>query len=345
MKQFITSLLGWCVLTFSIFSCKSPFYGVVATLETDPVKSPDDAADDPCIYIHFGDPSKNAIIGTDKQKGLIVYNTSGKIIHEYDFGRINNVDLRQGIQWNNDEITIVGGSNRTNNSIVFYRLNDPDQSLTPLHNEVFASKVNEVYGFCMYQGPQKLYAFVVGKDGMVEQWFLSPTRSGQLNAKVVRNFNVGSKCEGMVVDDQLAHLYIGEEEVGIWKYSAKATADDQRTAVLLLESQKLFKADIEGLTILYRPNQKGYLIASVQGNNSYAIFKRDGENDYLGSFQIKNGKTIDGTSDTDGIDVSAAKFSNQFPEGVFVAQDGKNNGASQNFKLVDWRIIEELIKQ
>ena len=55
---------------------------------------------------------------------------------------------------------------------------------------------------------------------------------------------------------------------------------------------------------------------------------------YLGSFRIVDGTGIDGTSDTDGIDVTTANLGAAFPRGVFVAQDGSNTGGRQNFKLV-----------
>jgi len=42
-------------------------------------------------------------------------------------------------------------------------------------------------------------------------------------------------------------------------------------------------------------------------------------------------------SDTDGIDVTATPLGPRFPRGLFVAQDGRNDGANQNFKLVPWR--------
>ena len=53
----------------------------------------------------------------------------------------------------------------------------------------------------------------------------------------------------------------------------------------------------------------------------------------MGSFQIDNGK-IDGTSETDGIDVVSSALGASFPSGVFVAQDGDNDDGTQNFKLV-----------
>ena len=52
---------------------------VTATMETAPVPSEDDAADDPCIWIHPTDPSLSTIIGTHKKEGagLLVYALEG----------------------------------------------------------------------------------------------------------------------------------------------------------------------------------------------------------------------------------------------------------------------------
>lgn len=334
----------WVVTLLTILvlsACNTRFLTVYPSVETDPVASSDDAADDPCIFIHFNDPSKHAIIGTNKQKGLVVYDLQGKTLHSYDFGLLNNVDIRQDVRWNGDQITIVGASNRTDNSIVFFRLDEKTLELKPLHRKLFSSAVDEVYGFCMYASKNGLFAFVVGKDGVVEQWRLSPTAAGQLTALKLRSFDVGGQCEGMVADDELGVLYVGEEEKGIWKFGANPDDAIKGVPVQMIAENKALKADIEGLTIYYQPNQEGYLIASSQGNNSYAVYTRADNNQYLGSFQIKSGPTIDGTSDTDGIDVSAARFGKQFPKGIFIAQDGKNNGANQNFKIVDWQGIEK----
>ena len=49
-------------------------------------------------------------------------------------------------------------------------------------------------------------------------------------------------------------------------------------------------ADVEGLTIYYSGDSTGYLIASSQGDNTYAVYKREGENSYIGQFAIVDGK-------------------------------------------------------
>jgi 3-phytase len=88
-------------------------------------------------------------------------------------------------------------------------------------------------------------------------------------------------------------------------------------------------------------------VVSVQGNFSYAVFNRAGDNEYLGSFKIEDGDVIDGVEETDGLEVIPDSLSPQFPGGLLVVQDGFNYQADtlipQNFKLVDWRQVIEAL--
>lgn len=50
----------------------------VAIVQTEPVPSQGDAADDPAIWIHPGDPALSLVLGTDKKGGLNVFDLEGK---------------------------------------------------------------------------------------------------------------------------------------------------------------------------------------------------------------------------------------------------------------------------
>ena len=80
-------------------------------------------------------------------------------------------------------------------------------------------------------------------------------------------------------------------------------------------------------------------MASSQGDNSYVVYERGGENAFVRRFQIREGNGIDGTEDTDGIDVTTADLGAAFTDGLFVAQDGENDGGNQNYKLVPWGAV------
>ncbi len=322
---------------------------VKAGLETTPVESSDDAADDPAIFVHPQELDKSAIIGTNKQSGLVVYNMSGEAVHTLNVGRINNVDLRHKVKVGEDrQIVLVGGTNRSDNSISLFELHPNTLQLSNIAARKLYSSVDEVYGFCFYQ-KEKTYAFLVGKDGQVEQWELFATTEGKVDGKVVRTFDVGGQCEGLVADDEQQLLYIAEEAIGIWKYSASPNGGSERIFIDGVKQNKMLKADIEGLTLYIAANGAGYLIASSQGNNSYAIYERQGDNRYIGSFKIGAGESIDGSSETDGIDIINRPINAQFPSGFLIVQDGDNryqkSKQNQNFKLVAWEQIAHSFSQ
>ena len=98
-------------------------------------------------------------------------------------------------------------------------------------------------------------------------------------------------------------------------------------------------ADVEGVAIYDSGNGRGYLVVSSQGNNTFAIYRRDDTNAYVATFEVVDGNGVDAVSVTDGIDVTSANLGPAFPQGAFIAQDDQNDNANQNFKFVPWHAI------
>jgi large repetitive protein len=331
---------------------------VAATVETDPVPhAPQyhsngsvkvvDAADDPAIWVNPLDPAQSLIIGTNKfsdttNGGLLVYDLEGNQLSYTNDGPKNNVDLRPGFPLGGHEVTLVTASQRNDppytKRVAIYTLDPSTKELT-LAGEV--TPEYEPLGDCMYRSAKTgdFYVFVVSANGYVQQWRLAeaPGGTGTIDATEVRLFRVSATgssdiAEGCVADDGLGHLYVSEEDVGVWKYSAEPDGGMTRTQVDVVGGGQL-TADVEGLTIAYGPGDTGYLIASSQGSSSFAVYRRDGDNAFVRSFKIKDA-AVDGTTITDGIDVTTAPLGPAFPNGMFVAHDNNNLPDNQNFKLV-----------
>jgi 3-phytase len=322
-----------------------PCVEVTAAAETEPVYSSDDAADDPAIWIHPTEPAKSLIIATNKKAGLEVYTLDGKRIFFTQSGRVNNVDVRYGFPLGDQFIDIVAASNRSFNTISIYQISDDSLVLKEISARTITSGLDEVYGFCLYKSAAtgKFYAFVNSKSGNVEQWELFATEDQKIDAMLVRSFHVGLQTEGCVADDALGYFYIGEENAGIWKYFAEPDHSNDRK-MIADTSLPYITADVEGLTIYQGAGQKGYLIASIQGDNLFAVFEREGKNRFIGCFRVGESTQIDEVTETDGIDVINLGLNDQFPNGFFIAQDGYNYTAqgkktTQNFKLVPWETI------
>ena len=79
--------------------------------------------------------------------------------------------------------------------------------------------------------------------------------------------------------------------------------------------------DVKGLTIYYGEDGNGYLLASSQGNNTFAIYDRADSNSYLGSFAVED------VEESDGADVTNVPLGEDYPAGLLVVQDGSNEPA------------------
>ncbi len=321
---------------------------VKAITETEAVKTPagEDAADDPAIWINKFDPERSIILGTDKKAGLYAYNLNGDVLQFIDAGLLNNIDLREGFYFNNTSQVLIAASNRSNNSISLFLLNPNTLQISDTIMNI-KSNVDGVYGLCMHtDANENFYVFVNGNNGLIEQYKIT-SNNQRIFYKYCRSLKVNSQAEGMVVNDFSGKLYVAVEEEGIYKASAAPNGSSKLS--LIKESTKanneFISYDIEGLAI-YHSAHKEYLIASIQGNFSYAVFDLKNNDKYIGSFIIENGH-IDGVEETDGIEVSSFPVNSKYPKGILVVQDGFNYDrdsiASQNFKYISWKDIADLL--
>ena len=309
---------------------------IFAVAETDPVRSSEDAADDPAIWVNHKNPASSVIFGTDKQAGLYAYNLSGEEIQFVASGAVNNVDLRQAVSiggWTGD---IAVASNRSNDSITIYEITDGKIRETGAS----PSEMVEPYGICAGISGDAFYAFVTYKTGDIIAYnFTSPTET-----TVAGRLKLETQLEGCVHDDETGILYIGEEERGIWQTDFAGGAFSAPILIDETGSANGLAVDVEGLALYHRNNQSSILVASSQGNNSYTAYDTaDGR--FLGRFAVGNGEDVDGSQETDGIEAVSAPMGPDFPVGALVVQDGKNRprGAKQNFKIIDWRDVEAVL--
>ena len=321
-----------------------------ARVQTEPVPSAGDAADDPAIWVHPTDGERSLVLGTDKKGGLNVFDLDGHRLQIVSDGsRPNNVDLIYAFPTGREtvDLAVAGTRNRSRQGVGFWRIDPITRRLAEFGPipafEVFGGK--EPYGSCVYQNPKDgpFYVFITSKDGDVEQYRIeAETAQGAaspIRATRVRAFSVGSTTEGCVADCELGWLYVAEEKVGIWRYGARPDSGSSRTLIARVGENGL-EADVEGLTIYYGPASAGYLIASSQGASTFQVYRRDGDNAFVMTIDPQPAGTISDVGETDGIDVTNVAVSARFPRGLFVCQDGKNDrDGRQNFKYFAWEEI------
>ena len=366
---------------------KTQFITLALDLETTPAVTPDietpgvvniensdtgipGDADDPAIWVNPNNSGESLVIGTLKEGGLVTFNLSGELqqtIAPENFGDFsyNNVDILYGFQLGNQTVDLAIASDRKNDTLALFKIDPNTQQLTDITaggilDTIFGVDDGEktAYGLANYKSPVtgKSYTFVTQADGnQVAQLELKDNGDGTVDAEIVRILNLpvptgdvaDSQAEGLVVDQELGFLYVAmEEEVGILKFSAEVNGGDDYTVIQPIDRDELVP-DIEGLSIYYGDNGKGYLLASSQGDSSYAVFSREGNNEYLGSFVVGDNGNIDQANETDGLDIINVPLGDKYPNGLLVVQDGANDpqkvvqdeeeleNASTNFKFID----------
>lgn len=306
-----------------------PPVAVTASAETDPVGTAnEDAADDPAIWRNPIDPAASLIVATDKKSGLIVYGLDGRTRFAEESGLLNNVDLATLP----DGRVIVVASDRNdlaNARLRLWRLDTVSARLEPLGTVLGGT--GEGYGLCLHRSGERLLAYSVLKDGSIHEVELglgaTPTATN------LRTMKLATQTEGCVVDPANGTLYVGEEGTGIWRF---APGSSQGELIAPIDNRYLV-ADVEGLALVHEGDAT-LLIASSQGDNAFAVYTLPDATP-LGRFRIAAGQH-GSVEETDGIELAGGSFGPAYPEGLFVAQDGQNAPAAQNFKLVSWAAIK-----
>lgn len=329
---------------------------ILPSAETTPVKSADDAADDPALWLHPTNPEQSLILGTDKKAGLAVYRLDGTQIDFVPSGRVNNVDIIQNVRLDDWSGDLAAASNRSGDNVTLFSIDAEGTS------EIGKFSVApEPYGFCMGRVMDKITLFVAHKQGYVQPYELFSL----MEPPVARPpLYVESQIEGCVYDEAHQTLFVGEEEKGIWAvpYTEGGFQSQKEQLIDTVGSKTGLTADVEGMTLYDGPDGTGYIIASSQGDDTYQLYTRTDGYQFVGKFRIGTNKErgIDGTQETDGIHAASYNLGSNYPRGMMIIQDGYNVSSTdlahdgrradeipltaQNFKIIDWRDIEAGLK-
>ncbi|MGH8603682.1 MAG: phytase, partial [Gammaproteobacteria bacterium] len=334
-------------------------------------------ADDPAIWLHPSNPARSLVITALKDGGLAVFDLKGQvrqIIRPAEFGtvRYNNADIVYNFKLDRRMVDLAVASDRENDTLAIFRISPGNgrlKDITSAHipGSIFGLDDGELtaYGLATYTSPKDgaHYVFVSQREGnqIAQLELLESQEQGRarVQARIVRSLTVpipqdgkleDAQAEGMVADQELGLLYVGQEQVGIWKFDAEPDGSAAGTLVDSVENGRL-AADVEGLTLYYAGEGKGYLLASSQGDSTFAVYRREGTNTYLGSFYVGARGRIDGVEECDGAQVLNVRLGAGFPAGLLVVQDGANEpqrvieddealeNISTGFKFIPWQRV------
>lgn len=350
---------------------------------TSAMNGSEDVADDACVWVHPTKPTSSVIIGINKSDevhgGLYLFTLDG---HPLKMGnqwvknsnwfvsgkKLNNVDSVQGFPAGAEKWDLVCASNRTDRSldVLRVRLKEGDFSKLELVGRIsigsgFASGDDAPYGVTIAEGSRSncWSAVVSDKVGRVAQIELKFNKDGTGKNQItgLRHDNegrpwqvseTGCPIEGIVADPVHNAVYIAAEDEGIHRYQLHNGILDMDTKVVVDIVGTRLQADVEGLTMYKQPDGTGYLLASSQGSNQYAAYRRNYElgqpNQHVSNFQIGKKDAFDAVQSTDGIDAVFGNFGPRFPQGLFIAHDGEGMSPT-HYKIVPWSSVQAVLKK
>lgn len=308
------------------------------------------AAIDPAIWVNPEDPSKSIIIAALNQGGIGIYNITGYLLNSTSEIVATGVDIIYAFKLIDSSLVDVAVV-ASEEELKIYRIDSDDGNyLVDITNGTIGIN-GSAYGVVGYISPFTSipYAFVSRSyDSEILQIELIAAPNNTIGAldlnDTVRvlNMTIGSPG-GMVVDQELGFLYVTEaSSKSILKFDAEPSDCDQYNSLptpFVTNTSEYFEGGLlTGLALYYGEHAKGYLLVSISGDSTFAVFDRE-DGAYLGDFAIA-AVGIDGTRNTKGISIVNINLNQEFSCGLFVAQDQDNlpantgiNATNTNFKL------------
>lgn len=332
-----------------VLALGDPARPVVAAVETVVTTDATVDADDPAFWADPRDPSRAVLFGTDKSDGLYVHALDGTVRQFFPDGPMNNVDVRDGFVVDGRPMVLVAAAERDRFGVMTW-LMDPD-TLEVRRWGFIPTDMGEPYGFCMGRRGDAFYVVPNNKNGDIHQIRVTAGPNGPVGV-VERRLKLGTQTEGCVVDDAADQLYVGEEDVGVWRFDFDPAAAATPTRVYAVDGVRLTD-DTEGMSIM-RDGVDKYLIVSSQGDSTYPVWRIIGQGaattyDYVGRFAIVDGKAtsgadIDGVTHTDGLDAWSGPIG-PWPQGALAFHDDTDtpHPGQQNYKIVDWREVKRAL--
>lgn len=331
-------------------------------------------ADDIAIWVNQADKTKSRVIAAVKGAGIYVYDLNCKKVQDnlnpkkddkLGMEYINNLDLRYGVRYGDEVVDLVVGADEDAKKLFFFKVTTKGV-VEPLPaprylKPAFGLKEPKIvtHGLCMYKSPLGEVHVLSTQEGPGEfaQYRLGNDEDGRPTAQLVRNIRFGDGAanytEACVFDDEHGYLYIAQEGVGIWKFSAVPANEKEAEGKvadrgsLIPDSRiggKILRVSVEGLSIFYGKNGTGYLFANNEGADATAIFDRNAPHSYIASFAGASNSKIDSIQSPDGNDVSNVDLGGAFSEGLFISHDDIDTGGKKgaNFKFFSLKKIAEI---
>ncbi|MDO8962385.1 MAG: phytase [Methylophilus sp.] len=182
----------------------------------------------PAIFSASKTLSSADLIVASKKNGVQVLNAQGKTLSQFK-GYFTTLDHRA----NADTLIVTSVNGDTQQAVVMALDSRTGTWAKPLAVTKPQFKIEDA---CLYQDrAQHTFVFLVGEEGLGEQWLVSEKTGLLPKALQVRSLSLPPASSFCRVDDTTHTLFVNEENVGLWAYAAHAEAELLRQPVAMLQ--------------------------------------------------------------------------------------------------------------
>lgn len=247
-------------------------------------------------------------------KGIWLLDAKGNRLAQHP-GHFYSLDVRQ----QDDQLLIATTQTRSQQPTL---LRAEAANLHIQQQLVLPATSYRIENLCLYQDESKnLHLFVVGEEGMGDQWLVG-NPSGLLDSAAhVRSLRLPPEGEHCAVDDQQHLLYVSEESIGIWAYGAHPEAEQSRQPVDMVKPFGAIQHMVAGLATV--PGGLLALDADAQQLHRYRL-SEDG-------WDSLEPITLDGSIEPERLTVHSAESQHQL-----LLVDGDDDKLYQT--RIDWPV-------
>ena len=139
---------------------------------------------------------------------------------------------------------------------------------------LYVPKTNfAIEGLCLYRDAGRNgYLFLIGEDGIGEQWLVSAGQKLLAAPQRVRGLSLPPESSYCQVDDQAGELVVNEENVGLWRYPADAEAPLRRHPIDMVKPFGGIAEAAAGMALV-----PGGMLALDPEAGALHLYRRDGD--------------------------------------------------------------------
>lgn len=292
-----------------------------------------------CIWSHPTQADQGLVLAADEKSGnLFVFGFDGTALQSIMADKARGIDVRYNIPIGGDTTDIVAvvntGAATTQGVIQIYSIDTEMRVLAPLGDGIPCGEGMDGGALTFSRAAGGLHYFACSsKSGKIEQYEITvDSMSGAITGNKVREWSVGS-CGDILADDQAGTIFVAEPDKGVWKLHGAPQGETPGELTIKVGDHGLNKV---GQLVMYKRREgDGYIMAADADDNKVHLYKRRAQNDYVGTFVLKN------SPDNPAIAVVSAEIDSRFPFGMFVAGAAEANEGAE-LQMMRWEDIADI---